>query len=65
MTHYLEILILLHIMMTNTSHPHYRSAKYVLVKLIRSELEVDNIDIQYLGFVGYSGARSFANARLC
>ncbi|KAI9323401.1 hypothetical protein BX666DRAFT_2022143 [Dichotomocladium elegans] len=33
---------------------NYISVKYILVKLIRSEPEDDNIDVQYLGFVGYS-----------
>ncbi|KAI8140237.1 hypothetical protein BJV82DRAFT_624344 [Fennellomyces sp. T-0311] len=44
---------------------HDRSAKYILVKLLRSEFEADNIDLQYLGFVGYSGARYFSRGRLC
>ncbi|OBZ90660.1 hypothetical protein A0J61_01293 [Choanephora cucurbitarum] len=42
-----------------------RSAKYVLIKLLRAETESDNIDIQYIGFIGFSGARSFSSAKLC
>ncbi|KAI8061181.1 hypothetical protein BC940DRAFT_310497 [Gongronella butleri] len=38
-----------------------RSGKYVLIKLLRSEHEEDNIDIQYIGFIGYTGPRSFAS----
>lgn len=29
-----------------------RSGKYVLIKLLRAEGETDNIDIQYIGFIG-------------
>ncbi|ORX49482.1 hypothetical protein DM01DRAFT_1338154 [Hesseltinella vesiculosa] len=39
-----------------------RSGKYVLIKLLRSDREDDNIDIQYIGFVGYAGPRSFASS---
>ncbi|KAI7897297.1 uncharacterized protein EV154DRAFT_557617 [Mucor mucedo] len=42
-----------------------RSGKYVLVKLLRSDHETSNMDIQYIGFVGYSGSRCFANGSLC
>ncbi|ORZ01880.1 hypothetical protein BCR42DRAFT_398882 [Absidia repens] len=38
-----------------------RSGKYVLIKLLRSEDDQENIDLEYLGFVGYTGARSFAS----
>ncbi|KAI8062323.1 uncharacterized protein B0P05DRAFT_590505 [Gilbertella persicaria] len=37
-----------------------RSAKYVLIKLLGS----DNLDLQYIGFVGYMGSRCFAHAQL-
>lgn len=42
-----------------------RAGKYVLIKLLRSDFESDNIDLQYIGFIGYSGARSFGSAKLC
>ncbi|CAO3575871.1 unnamed protein product [Absidia cylindrospora] len=38
-----------------------RSGKYVLIKLLRSEDNQENIDLEYIGFVGYTGARSFAS----
>lgn len=42
-----------------------RSGKYVLIKLLRSDHETSNMDLQYIGFVGYSGSRCFANGNLC
>lgn len=42
-----------------------RSGKYVLVKLLRSDHDASNMDLQYIGFVGYSGSRCFANGNLC
>ncbi|KAI8096648.1 uncharacterized protein BX664DRAFT_324533 [Halteromyces radiatus] len=44
-----------------TIHINHRSGKYILIKLLRSEREQDNIDLQYIGFIGYSGPRSFAS----
>ncbi|KAL1918498.1 uncharacterized protein VTP21DRAFT_3158 [Calcarisporiella thermophila] len=40
---------------------NHRSARYVLVKLLRSDGNSNNIDVQYIGFMGYTGARSFPN----
>ncbi|KAI9299724.1 hypothetical protein BJ944DRAFT_244906, partial [Cunninghamella echinulata] len=43
-----------------------RSGKYVLIKLLRSEFDADNIDLQYIGFIGYSGPQSFPSLpKLC
>ncbi|KAI9288201.1 hypothetical protein BC943DRAFT_357904 [Umbelopsis sp. AD052] len=42
-----------------------RSGRYVMLKLLRSENEADNIDLQYVGLMGYFGARSFAIGSLC
>jgi hypothetical protein len=44
-----------------------RSAKYVLVKLLAarrvgSSSTASNTDLQFVGFVGHSGPRSFAGA---
>ncbi|CAG8516174.1 10059_t:CDS:2, partial [Ambispora gerdemannii] len=36
-----------------------RSGKFILVKLLRSEGDEDNIDLQYLGLIGFTGPRSF------
>ncbi|CAG8712080.1 8380_t:CDS:2 [Rhizophagus irregularis] len=36
-----------------------RSGKYILVKLLRAEGDADNIDLQYLGLIGFTGPRSF------
>ncbi|KAI8057525.1 uncharacterized protein B0P05DRAFT_559606 [Gilbertella persicaria] len=41
-----------------------RSGKYMLIKLLRAEVESDNIDVQYIGLIGYAGARSFVSAKL-
>lgn len=41
------------------------SGRYVMLKLLRSENEADNIDLQYVGLMGYFGARSFAIGSLC
>ncbi|CEP19971.1 hypothetical protein [Parasitella parasitica] len=43
----------------------FRSAKYVLIKMLRADYESDNIDLQYIGFIGHSGPRSFGCAKLC
>ncbi|KAI8646820.1 hypothetical protein BD408DRAFT_428515 [Parasitella parasitica] len=43
----------------------FRSAKYVLIKMLRADYESDNIDMQYIGFIGHSGPRSFGCAKLC
>ncbi|KAI9314569.1 hypothetical protein BX666DRAFT_1968025 [Dichotomocladium elegans] len=42
-----------------------RVCKYVLLKLLRAEHESENIDLQYVALIGYSGACSFGGARLC
>ncbi|KAI8096024.1 hypothetical protein BDF21DRAFT_407306 [Thamnidium elegans] len=42
-----------------------RSGKFVLIKLLRADQESDNIDMQYIGFIGHAGARSFGCAKLC
>ncbi len=42
-----------------------RSGQYVLVKLLRSDIESENMDLQYIGFVGYSGSRCFAQGKIC
>jgi hypothetical protein len=52
-----------------------RSGKFVLIKLLRSsssssDYEVttgggENIDVQYIGFIGYEGSRCFAKGNLC
>ncbi|ORZ07487.1 hypothetical protein BCR41DRAFT_159322 [Lobosporangium transversale] len=44
-----------------------RSGRYVLIKLLRSRCSnglqrPENIDLQYLGLIGFTGARSFALA---
>ena len=36
-----------------------RSGCYILVKLLNSHGKGDNIDIQFLGFKGYYGKRTF------
>ncbi|KAG0246255.1 hypothetical protein BGX31_003445 [Mortierella sp. GBA43] len=46
-----------------------RSCRYVLIKLLRSRCtnslqRPENIDLQYLGMIGYTGARSFASGSL-
>ncbi|KAF9282532.1 hypothetical protein BGZ68_005892 [Mortierella alpina] len=46
-----------------------RSGRYVLIKLLRSRCEnglqrPENIDLQYLGLIGFTGARSFASGGL-
>ncbi|KAI7848734.1 hypothetical protein BDC45DRAFT_522624 [Circinella umbellata] len=50
-------------------HINDRVGKYVLVKLLRAEKRIEgeseNIDLQYVAIIGYSGARAFASARLC
>lgn len=42
-----------------------RSGKYILVKLLKPDFESENMDLQYIGFVGYSGSRCFASAKIC
>ncbi|KAG2178047.1 hypothetical protein INT43_003300 [Umbelopsis isabellina] len=42
-----------------------RSGRYVLLKLLRSEHTAENIDLQYVGLMGYYGPRSFAIGTLC
>ncbi|KAG2213469.1 hypothetical protein INT47_009143 [Mucor saturninus] len=42
-----------------------RAGKFVLIKLLRADHESDNIDIQYIGFIGHAGPRSFGCAKLC
>ncbi|KAG2237023.1 hypothetical protein INT48_001790 [Thamnidium elegans] len=44
---------------------NFRSGKFVLIKLLRADQESDNIDMQYIGFIGHAGARSFGCAKLC
>ena len=50
-------------------HINDRVGKYVLIKLLRAEKRIEgeseNIDLQYVAIIGYSGARAFASARLC
>jgi hypothetical protein len=42
-----------------------QSCKYVLIKLLRADVESsENMDLQYVGFVGYFGSRCFAKASL-
>ncbi|KAF9105896.1 hypothetical protein BGX29_011108 [Mortierella sp. GBA35] len=46
-----------------------RSGRYVLIKLLRSRCtnslqRPENIDLQYLGLIGFTGARSFASGGL-
>ncbi|KAG0020403.1 hypothetical protein BGZ80_004254 [Entomortierella chlamydospora] len=46
-----------------------RSGRYVIIKLLRSKCtnplqRPENIDLQYLGLIGYTGARSFASGGL-
>ncbi|KAI8971080.1 hypothetical protein BDB01DRAFT_812671 [Pilobolus umbonatus] len=41
-----------------------RSGKYVLIKLLRSRYDSGNIDLQYIGILGHSGARSFGKGTL-
>ncbi|KAI8377907.1 uncharacterized protein BYT42DRAFT_572132 [Radiomyces spectabilis] len=41
-----------------------RSGRFVLFKLLRANDSADNIDIQYIGLIGYSGPRAFGSARL-
>ncbi|KAL7315763.1 hypothetical protein PS15m_004942 [Mucor circinelloides] len=50
---------------TNVINLEFRSAKYVLIKMLRADYESDNIDMQYIGFIGHSGPRSFGSAKLC
>jgi hypothetical protein len=42
-----------------------KSGKYVLIKLLRADFESENMDLQYIGFVGYTGSRCFAKAKIC
>ncbi|KAI7905372.1 uncharacterized protein BX663DRAFT_499499 [Cokeromyces recurvatus] len=47
---------------------NFRSGKYVLIKLLRAydyNGSAENIDIQYIGFIGCSGPRAFGWAKLC
>lgn len=46
-------------------HMGERSGKYILVKLLKPDFESENMDLQYIGFVGYSGSRCFASAKIC
>ncbi|KAI8377923.1 uncharacterized protein BYT42DRAFT_546539 [Radiomyces spectabilis] len=46
-------------------HLNHRAGKYVLIKLLQTDAVYEKIDLQYIGFIGYSGARAFASARLC
>ncbi|KAF9352567.1 hypothetical protein BGX26_009652 [Mortierella sp. AD094] len=46
-----------------------RSGRYVIIKLLRSKCtnplqRPENIDLQYLGLIGFTGARSFASGGL-
>jgi hypothetical protein len=41
-----------------------RSTRYVLIKLLRADHESENMDVQYIGFVGYTGARAFIDKKL-
>ncbi|ORY93283.1 hypothetical protein BCR43DRAFT_558417 [Syncephalastrum racemosum] len=41
-----------------------RFAKYVTIKLLRADYASDNIDLQYIGFVGRRGPQRFASGRL-
>ncbi|KAI8982639.1 hypothetical protein BDB01DRAFT_157092 [Pilobolus umbonatus] len=41
-----------------------KACKYVLIKLLRSDYVSENMDLQYVGFIGYTGHRSFGSARL-
>ncbi|KAG0363091.1 hypothetical protein BGZ54_008351 [Gamsiella multidivaricata] len=46
-----------------------RSGRYILIKLLRSRCtnalqRPENIDLQYLGLIGFTGARSFASGGL-
>ncbi|KAL9545002.1 hypothetical protein MBANPS3_007350 [Mucor bainieri] len=50
---------------TNVIDLDFRSTKYVLIKMLRADYESDNIDMQYIGFIGHSGPRSFGSGRLC
>ncbi|CAG8586695.1 13172_t:CDS:2 [Funneliformis mosseae] len=45
-------------MTTQVLHPN-RSGKFISVKLLRAEGDADNIDLQYLGLIGFTGPRSF------
>ncbi|KAL0077253.1 hypothetical protein F4703DRAFT_1882890 [Phycomyces blakesleeanus] len=40
------------------------SGKYVLIKLLRDESDHENIDLQYVGLIGYTGPRCFASAQI-
>ncbi|KAI7865441.1 hypothetical protein BDF14DRAFT_1883548 [Spinellus fusiger] len=40
-----------------------RSGKYALIKLLRAEIDQHNIDLQYVGMIGYCGSCSFSSAR--
>ncbi|CEP17434.1 hypothetical protein [Parasitella parasitica] len=42
-----------------------KSGRYVLIKLLRADYESENMDLQYIGFVGYTGSRCFATAKMC
>lgn len=42
-----------------------KPCKYVLIKLLKSHYKSKNMDVQYIGFVGYSGGRCFASSKLC
>ncbi|KAI9025337.1 hypothetical protein CLU79DRAFT_745119 [Phycomyces nitens] len=40
------------------------SGKYVLIKLLREESDHENIDLQYVGLIGYTGPCCFASAKI-
>ncbi|CAO3631599.1 unnamed protein product [Cunninghamella blakesleeana] len=42
-----------------------RTGKYILIKYFPIETIIDNIDLQYIAFLGYVGARSFSKGDLC
>ncbi|KAI8984751.1 hypothetical protein BDF20DRAFT_861568 [Mycotypha africana] len=49
---------------TNILDVDYRSCKYILIKMLRSHFDSDNIDLQYIGFIGHVGTASFAQCTL-
>eukprot|EP00698_Gefionella_okellyi_P009569 TRINITY_DN2445_c0_g1_i1.p1 TRINITY_DN2445_c0_g1~~TRINITY_DN2445_c0_g1_i1.p1 ORF type:complete len:233 (-),score=17.84 TRINITY_DN2445_c0_g1_i1:529-1179(-) len=42
-----------------------RTGRYVLIKLLRSRNDGENIDIQFVGLEGFVGAHSFSYGELC
>lgn len=43
---------------------HYRSGRYILIKLLRSQHKGENVDVQYVGFRGLAMPHAFEEGSL-